>query len=372
LDIHARIAMTYPFRNLVFEGGGVKGIAYIGAMQVLEKKGILKNIIRVGGASAGAINALLFGLGYTNEETHDILWQLDFRNFEDSSWWPIDVLRVFNRYGWYKGNFFKNWIGDLIEKKMGDRHATFADVARMSGAGGFRQISMIGTNLSTRFSEVYSAELTPGMELADAVRISMSIPLFFKAVRNPKRDVLVDGGVLDNYPVKLFDREKYIDPEERKAHSMVRDYYLKINKMLDRGSSPYVFNKQTLGFRLDTREESDIFRDHEATRSHRISSFVDYAKGLIGTMLEAQENQHIHSDDWQRTVYIDTLGVKTTDFDLSEEKKTELMESGKKNTELYFKWYDDPKSKPVNRAEDVQRRDLKRLKQLRKRLNRKK
>ena len=47
--------MDYPFRNLVFEGGGVKGIAYVGTMRVLESKGILQNISRVGGTSAGAI-----------------------------------------------------------------------------------------------------------------------------------------------------------------------------------------------------------------------------------------------------------------------------------------------------------------------------
>tara|TARA_Y100000815_G_scaffold226384_1_gene214278 strand:+ start:231 stop:413 length:183 start_codon:yes stop_codon:yes gene_type:complete len=46
----------YPFRNLVFEGGGVKGIAYSGALAVLEERGILPQIRRVGGASAGAIN----------------------------------------------------------------------------------------------------------------------------------------------------------------------------------------------------------------------------------------------------------------------------------------------------------------------------
>ena len=50
--------MSYCFKNLVFEGGGAKGIAYLGAMEVLEKKDILKNIERIGGASAGAINAL--------------------------------------------------------------------------------------------------------------------------------------------------------------------------------------------------------------------------------------------------------------------------------------------------------------------------
>ena len=37
--------MTYPFRNLVFEGGGVKGIAYVGAMKVLEKQEILKKYL---------------------------------------------------------------------------------------------------------------------------------------------------------------------------------------------------------------------------------------------------------------------------------------------------------------------------------------
>ena len=45
--------MAYQFRNLVFEGGGVKGIAYVGAMDVLQKNGVLKNIQRVGGTSAG-------------------------------------------------------------------------------------------------------------------------------------------------------------------------------------------------------------------------------------------------------------------------------------------------------------------------------
>ena len=45
--------MAYHFKNLVFEGGGVKGIAYVGAMEVLDKEGILNNIERVAGTSAG-------------------------------------------------------------------------------------------------------------------------------------------------------------------------------------------------------------------------------------------------------------------------------------------------------------------------------
>ena len=60
--------MAYHFKNLVFEGGGVKGIAYVGALEVLDKEGILKNIKRVAGTSAGAMVAVLVGLNYTATE----------------------------------------------------------------------------------------------------------------------------------------------------------------------------------------------------------------------------------------------------------------------------------------------------------------
>ena len=58
----------YHFRNLVFEGGGVKGIAYVGALEVLDQEGILKDIKRVAGTSAGAMVAVLVGLGYSAAE----------------------------------------------------------------------------------------------------------------------------------------------------------------------------------------------------------------------------------------------------------------------------------------------------------------
>ena len=109
---HVKREMVYPFRNLIFEGGGVKGIAYIGAMQVLQTRGILGSITRVGGTSAGAINALLFALNYSIDETQEILWKLNFNDFRDSSWfWPSNAVQLFRKYGWYRGEFFRQWIG---------------------------------------------------------------------------------------------------------------------------------------------------------------------------------------------------------------------------------------------------------------------
>jgi NTE family protein len=342
--------MAYHFRNLVFEGGGVKGIAYIGVLDVLEQKGILANIARVGGTSVGAINATLLALGYNKAEQKEILWNLNFRNFQDADKFIFsNIYRIINRFGWNKGDFFQDWIGGLIARKMDDAKATFKDLKTKNKP----DLYVYGTNLSTRFGEVFSVERTPDMPIAEAVRISMSLPVFFKAVRNSRNDVYVDGGCLNNYPVKLFDREKYILPENLARMAVPQPYYVKQNEDFLKAhpeSSPYTFNRETLGFRLDTKEEMAVFRYNER-QTQNISGFTDYVKALVKTMLESQNNSHLHSDDWQRTIYIDTLGVSTTDFDLSDENKQALVDSGKKGALNYFSWFDTTTEKVINRPD---------------------
>jgi len=335
--------MSYCFKNLVFEGGGVKGIAYVGVMQVLEEKGILQGIQRVGGTSVGAINALLFTLGFDNNEQRKILWELNFNNFLDASWLIPNMIRILNRYGWYKGDYFREWVNKLIEEKTGTSNTTFRDLREAKKP----DLYIYGTNLSTHFSEVFSIEHSPDMLVADAVRISVSLPLFFTAIRNTRNDVYVDGGLLKNFPIKLFDREKYVTSEKRKT-----DYYEKRNASFLKGhpkSSPYVYNKETLGFRLDSKEEIAGFRYNEP-QVENIDHFFEYIKALIKTILESQSNTHLHGDDWQRTIYIDTLGVSTTDFSLSDDMKKALEESGRNGANEYFKWFDDPANQPVNRS----------------------
>jgi NTE family protein len=343
--------MAIQFRNLIFEGGGVRGIAYIGAMNVLEKRGILENIRRVGGTSAGAINALIFALGYSISEQKDILASTDFTRFKDSSFGVLpNILRLVQKFGWYKGDYFQNWIGDLIERKLDKRDATFGDLKKKAE---LPALYITGTNLTTQYAEVFSHERNAEMPLAKAVRISMSIPVFFASVKYGQRqDVYVDGGVLRNYPIKLFDREKYIDLVNENYAIRRPDYYNKENEIFLKakpGRSPYVYNKQTLGLRLDTGEEIGLFRYNEPPREKPVKGFTDFAKAMFGTIMGVQNNQHLHSDDWQRTIYIDTKDVKTTAFDLSDAQKNVLVESGNKGAIDYFTWFDNPEESPENR-----------------------
>src|SRR5947207_1832085 len=76
-------AQLDPIKNLIFEGAGVRGIAYCGAMQELESRGLLQQVERVGGTSAGAIMALTISLGYTAEEIAKIISNTNFQKFND-------------------------------------------------------------------------------------------------------------------------------------------------------------------------------------------------------------------------------------------------------------------------------------------------
>ena len=236
----------------------------------------------------------------------------------------------------------------LIEAKTGNPDATFATFAKRRGKP---KLHLVVTNLVTRPSQVYSKNHSPALPVADTVRRSMSIPLFFAAVRE-SNDLFVDGGVLDNYPIRLFDREKYV--ANRKHHTAKPPHYAGANRERRGNTSPFVYNRETLGFRLDSREEIALFRDGEAPKREKIDDFFDYGWTLIRTLMGAQGSHHLQSGDWHRTVYINTLRVSTTDFDLDAETKAKLQTSGQAGTELYFEWYDTtaPDDRPLNRPPD--------------------
>lgn len=343
--------MAYIFKNLVFEGGGVKGIAYVGALNVLDEEGILSNIERVAGTSAGAMVATLIGLGYSAQELQDILWSINFQNFLDSSWGVIrNTTRLLEEYGWYKGDFFRNLMADYIKDKTGNSETTFGEFKKMRKDGlPFKDIHLIGTDLSTGYSKVFNSKFTPNVTIADAARISMSIPLFFSAVRgkNNNDHVYVDGGLLDNYAIKVFDNIEYLSSKKSARRT---DYYERINKTQEKregkaDTKEYVYNKETLGFRLDAKEEISMFLNQGEAPAKDINSFFSYTKALVSTLIDFQNNVHLHSDDWQRTIYIDSLGVSAIDFKISDTKKKKLVESGAQYTKSYLEWYNNDEEK---------------------------
>ncbi len=324
--------MDYKFKNLVFEGGGVKGIAYGGALKVLDQMKILPQIERVAGTSAGAINAALLSLGYSFEEVSEIIASTNFKEFEDKSGFVLNnMLRIIRNFGWFKGDAFTEWIGDKIKKKTGKENFTFAELAESVKLpdSTFRSLYLAVTNLSQQKIEIFSHEDTPSIPIRDVVRMSMSIPFYFKAIRH-NQDVMVDGGVAYNYPLNLFDNKKYMSNPKNNGEFKADD-------------DGYVYNFETLGFRLDSKASIQANRKNWSTVPMEIKGIKDHAIGLLNFLMELANKAHLTGPDWNRSIFIDTLNVKTTEFDLPKEKIDALIESGKTNTEKYFKWRDtDP------------------------------
>ncbi len=334
------------FKNLIFEGGGVKGIAYAGAIKQLDQKNMLESLSRVGGTSAGAITAALLALGAGWKDIRDVVGGTDFRKFMDDSWGMIrDVNRLITDYGWYKGDAFAKWIKKHIYALSGKRNLSFAELqtlVRLKPTQ-YRSLYIVGTNLSKQIPEIYSAEHTPRMEIWHAVRISMSIPFFFAAIKKDN-DILVDGGVTWNYPIDMFDDKQYLsNPDNIRLFTVPSYPTVK--------SATHVYNKETLGFRVDTKDEMGANQNTWRLPPQKIENFGHYAKALVGYMTDMANNSHLHENDWHRTVFIDAKGVRTTDFDLPTEKVEELVESGEHGIKEYFDWFEDKKEIPLNRIE---------------------
>ena len=316
------------YRNLVFKGGGVRGIAYMGALQAFEDEGVLKHIERLGGTSSGAIAATLISFRSPLKDTISMFDSLDLsripRNGVSNHAGLFKKLphintesyrRIFERYGWYSSAYIYAWLEKIIAGQCsGNPRATFNDFKHL----GFRDLHIVASNLSRRRAEDFSYETTPDVAVADAVRMSMSIPLYFEALRFDgkefgKGDYYVDGGLYNNFPIHLFDQERYI-----------------FNRYYFRGG----VNWETLGLFL---MPNDLEYESEPEYPGTIWEFLSLT---IQSIYDSHQVANIGQNfvDQERTVMINDCGVSPVNFDaaLGSSEYQDLFDSGVKAVEEFL------------------------------------
>lgn len=296
---HCPPPRQYPWKNLVFEGGGIKGLAYGGALEVLSDQKILPNITSVAGTSAGSITAMLVALRYSADDIRELLFKLDFQQLQDGG--STGIFRLFRRYGFYRGDAYLDLMRCLVEGKTGKKRSTFRDLHD----GGFLDLRVFSTDLNLGNVRELSYRKSPDFEVALAVRMSGSFPLFFASIED-QRKIFVDGGVVLNYPVNAFDGEAGLNPE-------------------------------TLGFILANTSSPPPVR--------KIDDILTYGKGLFETVLSAQVVGLEHNPaNLERTAILNDLGISTLDFNLTAKQKQALIDQGAECTCLYLrdwgKWTD--------------------------------
>jgi NTE family protein len=296
--------------DLVLEGGGVKGIALVGAISVLEERGYVFH--RVAGTSAGSIVGSLVAAGYSSAELADLMAAVDYKKFRDGD--LLDHLGIFGKglsllfeQGIYEGQYLKRWLGEQLETKG---ISTFADLKPSDPGSSLppdKQYKLVVMTSDISYGRlrrlpwdynVYG--ITANKEpVADAVRASMSIPFFYEPVKvkdSAGEDCwLVDGGMLSNFPVDTFDRTD--------------------------GQRP---RWPTFGIKLSARPEA------KQGVTNEVHHTISMAKAMIETMTGFYDDMHVDDPAVQaRTIFVDTMKVPATDFDLDEATQEALYKNGR-------------------------------------------
>jgi len=305
------IENKFDYENLVLEGGGIKGLAYCGALIALEKKNILEKIKRFAGSSAGAITATLIAIGYNTDEISNITKNTDFKSFLDDKTGLIrDLYNFFTKYGICQGDTFSNLMKALIKNKTGNEKYTFNNLYTDTG----KELVITGTNLTNMTTIYYSREKYPDMAIYKAVRISMSIPFLFVPILHDNK-YMVDGGVIDNYPIHVFDGEYPGDPNS-----------------LMKLTEP---NLKTIGLKLMTPNETTNYELDDTVNN--IDSIKKFAMSLANTLMLSNEQKYINPINWKRTIPIKVPNYPLTKFNLDKNEEENLINMGIEAVEKYFK-----------------------------------
>jgi NTE family protein len=291
--------------DAVFEGGGVKGIGLVGAVCCLEEKGYRWQ--RLAGTSSGAIIASLLAVGYKGKDIKKMLLNLDYTSFLDRT--RIQSIPLLGRglgilveKGMYNGDSLERWIANILKCSGKTK---FKDIS----VNGESRLKIIASDITRREMLVLPDDLKKydidpmEFEISKAVRMSIGLPLYFKPVRLEYKggaSYIVDGGILSNFPVWLFDVEG-------------------------------IPRWPTIGFKIVEPPSGTAIEKTD------LKSFI---MDIVDTVIEQNEARYIKNSDFVRTIPIPSLGISVTNFDITKEKSLELFSMGYKCGEEFLKNWD--------------------------------
>ena len=359
--------------DMVFEGGGAKGMVFVGALEELLRGGNHSSG-RLLGTSAGAITAVLLAAGYSVAEmqaalveknaagrpvfesfmgmpapfTSDQVRDSAVRRFLDElnlpfvpdflesridEWiatqmaaggWPRNLFSFVERGGWYSADAFTAWMerklneGSFNGKPRDFGNLTLAQLHERTGA----ELTVVAADTTAMRILYLNHTTAPQCPVVWAARMSMSIPLLWQEVIWQKEwgpykgeqiagTVVVDGGMLSNFPIALFLSTR---PE--------------VGDIVGPPQS-----KNVLGFVIDDRlavpnlppspEMISLPTNLGELRTVRRLS------GLVSTMMSAHDNMAV-TVFAKNVVRLPARGIGVTQFDMSDDQRNALVDGGRK------------------------------------------
>eukprot|EP00456_Euglypha_rotunda_P064277 TRINITY_DN5467_c0_g1_i7.p1 TRINITY_DN5467_c0_g1~~TRINITY_DN5467_c0_g1_i7.p1 ORF type:complete len:588 (-),score=16.13 TRINITY_DN5467_c0_g1_i7:491-2254(-) len=325
----------------IFQGGGAKGYAHVGALKAAEERGI--NFVRYGGTSAGAIIAALAAAGYHSHELLDASKPIGQRGILDIELsglldpnenarierifgrssrllrlnqpqpeakprqprWLSSIIRIAalttlevgsirllrKQFGFISTDPVVEWLDKLLAAKLGcARPVTFADLNM--------RLKVVAANLTTGKIEKFGFAGDECLHVATATMASACFPFFFRPV--VYGDTFIDGGLLSNLPVWLFDDER----DDETAHL------------------------PTFGFRLINTLVS-------SPQNRPLTGLRSFGGKVFKTALAAGANLEERRIEYYHPIDLDAP-VDTLSFSTARAQASSIVEEAKRCVEGYF------------------------------------
>jgi predicted acylesterase/phospholipase RssA len=306
------------YENTVFNGGGTRGYGFIGAIRKLEEMNLLRGITRFAGTSVGALFATTLSIGFSGTEIENIREILDFNHVTPSCWPLTYIYRVCNHFGINPLDTLEAQIRKIVNIKV-NPDITLSELFDKTG----NELVIVAC-CPNRKSAVYLHHAQfPKVTLIDALVAAISVPIIFQPRKQNfmgEMDYYVDGGIVDNYPLWIF-------------NDLDKLYTGRLNEVLRDDIS-----ENTLGIKIlrDDRTNSE----HVCSDRKELRNMFTFASEIINTMMHQIENIDI-AESWNRhTVHIHTGNVDFLNFDLTSEIIDELIINGKSAVTHFFDEHD--------------------------------
>ena len=285
-------------RALVLEGGGIKGLAYLGFLRQLENHLAdgFRQIEQIPATSAGAITGALIAAGATGDDLERLVASTPFRQISDSRpGFLRDALGFALSGGWHRLRFARRWLSDALWSLGWSAGATFDDLHRERGA----RLLLPAVDESAGRLVVFGEGELAQRPVVEGVLASMAIPLWFR----PLDGRYSDGGLVWNFPLGLAARD--YPPE------------------------------QILGLRVDSTRE--IHGDAPGAPWWRWLPVLGRPSWLL-SIASAEANAARERPDLDhRVARIDTGNVSAIDFDLDPATRAGLVAAGRRAFEAFLR-----------------------------------
>lgn len=316
LDLENMTALPLCYADAVLEGGGMRGIAHVGALCAAEARGYRWQ--RCAGTSAGALVAALLAAGHTATEMRAILAQADFARFAQDQGirgcWSMQLARLLFQGGLHTGDYLEDFLRAHLHARgkytFGDLVCAGQEHEPMTSPLRYRLVVIASDITNGRMLRLpqdlaFYGQHPDELDIARAVRMSASIPFFYRPVLRRDRAGriyrVVDGGLLSNFPIGIFDVA---------------------------GTPAY----PTFGFRL---VNAPPVPGHATTPRSR-ESLIQFGHDLLTTMLTAHDRLYLDDHAYVRTITIPVNGISRTQFDLSRAQIDQLYHNGETAAERFF------------------------------------